>query len=184
MKNKMLKFNFQFLFFLFLIFFLGSLFFPLISLAGTYQADGHTVTYEGLVPCGKCLQIDPSAVANDLTMQHCTNNTPGSWFIRYVPCQLCHLFVMVKDITDFVLVYIIFPIASLLLITAGAMFFIYAENPQNVEKAKTWMTSVIIGLTIIFASWIIINSFFLLIGVAGWTGLEGGWFEINCPISL
>jgi len=97
------------------------------------------------------------------------------------PCQLCHLFVLLDTIVDFVLFKIILPLATLLLVLGGILFIFNAENPENVTKGKAILTSVVIGLIIIFAAWLIINSFVMLIGVSEWTGLREGWFQIECP---
>lgn len=151
--------------FLLLILLLGALLFPLISWAGEYQTkDGTTIHYEGLVPCG-------------------TEET--------MPCQFCHLFVMLKGIIDFFLLPptgLVFIIGVLMLVVAGATFIygtlISPGNPQLVSDAQRIMTSTIVGLVIVFGAWIFVNAFFLLIGVADWTGLQGGWFQIECDIHL
>ena len=171
---------------IFLIIFLGSLLFPLISSAGTYIADDADVCYEGLVPCGKEVYIG------------------GSWedgkcvggVLTFIRCQFCHFFVMLDGAIDFVLFKIVPPIAILMLVIGGVMFmFAYfggaemlpgggAGGPKMLSQAKKLITSVVIGLIIIFAAWIIIDLFFSLIGVAEWTGLQEGWFSIQCPIQL
>ncbi len=140
---------------------------PLISLAGEYTANGQTVTYEGIVPCGKEVMV---------------NGNP-----TFVNCQFCHLFVLLKSIIDFVLIYLLFPIATLLLVIGGVMFLIYGENPQQAEQAKSLLTAVIIGLVIIFSAWLVIGLFFTAIGLSDFTLSFTGpdnWFEITCPISL
>jgi hypothetical protein len=171
---------------IFLIIFLGSLLFPLISLAGTYIADGTDVCYEGLVPCGKEVQVGGSWVGGK-----CIGGTPT--FIR---CQFCHFFVMLDGAIDFVLFKLVPPIAILMLVIGGVMFILgYFGGPELLEgggkggpkmfsQGKKLITSVFIGLIIMFAAWLIINLFFQFIGVADWTGLQQGWFRINCPIEL
>lgn len=113
---------------------------------------------EGLVPCGG--ETEPA-------------------------CQFCHLFVMFQTIIDFVLVYLVFPVATLLIIIGGIMFFLYAENPQKVEQAKSLLTATIIGLVVIFSSWLVIGLFFTAIGLSdfalSFTGPEN-WFTVDCPI--
>ena len=101
------------------------------------------------------------------------------------PCNFCHLFVMFQTIIDFVLAYLVFPIATLLIIIGGIMFFLYAENPQKVEQAKSLLTATIIGLVVIFSSWLVIGLFFTAIGLSDFalsiTGPEN-WFTVDCPI--
>jgi len=137
---------------IFLIIFLGILFFsPMLSLAA------------GLVPCGG--QGEPS-------------------------CQFCHLFVLFKNIVDFFLFKIVPPLAALMLAIAGFMYiFAYMGGgeiggkggPGLLSQANKLLTSVVWGLLIIFGAWIFVNTFFMLIGVADWTGLKSGWWQINCP---
>ena len=165
---------------IFLIILLGSLLFPLMGLAGTYKADSTDVCYEGLVPCGKDVYV-----AGSWENGKCVEGTPT--FIR---CQFCHFFVMLDEIIDFVLFKLVPSIAILMLVIGGVMFiFGYFAGggegePKLFSQAKKLITSVFIGLIIMFAAWLIINLFFQFIGVAEWTGLQQGWFQINCQIQL
>lgn len=119
---------------------------------------------EGLVPCG----------------------TPGC------PCQFCDFFVMFDRIIDFLL-FIIVPSLAALMIAIGGFMYIFAHvapaeaisggskgGPQMLSQAKKLFTSVAFGLLIIYGAWLIVNTFFMMIGVQSWTGLEGGWWQINC----
>ncbi len=96
-------------------------------------------------------------------------------------CQFCHFFVLFKNIIDFILYSIIPPVAVFLVAWGGILFFFSAENPANIEKAKSLFKSVAIGLIIIYSSWFIVNLFFQAIGVQDWTGLREGWWKIDCP---
>ena len=95
---------------------------------------------------------------------------------------------MLDEIIDFVLFKLVPPIAILMLVIGGAMFMVasFSEwgGPVTLSQAKKLITSVVIGLIIIFASWLIINLFFQVFGVEQWTGLQQGWFRIDCPIEL
>jgi len=155
------------LIFIFLVIFLASLLLlPLASLAGTYKVDGKTVTYEGLIPCGKSKDI-PLA--------------PGESEEVRMDCQFCHFFVMFRGILDFILKLVI--IIGVLMLTIGGFMFLFAGgSPKTLDLAKRILTSTVIGLVIIFGAWLIINTIFMAIGVAGWTGLREGWFSIECAI--
>ena len=159
--------------FLVLILLLGILLLPLISLAGEYQAGGTTVQYSGLVPCGK------------------SEAGLGESQAVTMPCTLCHIFVMLKGIIDFFLLPptgIVFIIGILMIVIAGSMFIygtmISPGDPKLVSNAQKIITSTIIGLIIVFGSWVFVNAFFLAIGVQTWTGLQGDWFTIQCDIEL
>jgi len=116
---------------------------------------------EGLVPCG----------------------TPGC------PCTLCDFFVMFRRIIDFVLFQIVPPLAGLIIAIGGFLLIsaytgITEGGPQSLNRAKALFKAVVIGLFIIYGAWIIINTFFMVIGVAEWTGLKEGWWKIECESSV
>lgn len=99
-------------------------------------------------------------------------------------CEFCHIFVLIQNIIDFVLIYLVLPIATLLLVIGGVMFLLYGENPQQAEQAKSLLTAVIIGLVIIFSAWLVVGLFFTAIGLSDFaiTGIGlGDWFTIDCP---
>lgn len=159
---------------LFLIIFLGILIFsPLISFA----------QYEGLVPCG-CVEYRSDPSARRLI---CCAKVENGNCIEGRACQLCHFFVLLDNIIHFVFRSIVLPLATLLLVVAGAMFFLYAESPERINQAKSLLLAVIIGLVLIFAAFLIIGTFLNIIGLAHWTEnfyrnwWERGFFEIPCP---
>lgn len=177
---------------LFLIIFLGGLLFPSIALAGEYEViiggtDTHNVIYDGLVPCGRCLTIDPWRTADSSTEYYCNASSGVFWPEKYIPCRFCHFFILLKSIVDFVLLYVVFPIGTLFLIVGGLMFFFSAENPQKAEQAKSLLTSVVIGLVLIFSAWLVIGLFFTAIGLSNFalsfTGPDN-WFTVDCEVTL
>lgn len=113
---------------------------------------------EGLVPCG----------------------TEGC------PCQLCHFFVLFERIIDFIFIKLVPPIAILMLVIGGVMFFFAAGNPGALARAKSIITTTVIGLIIIYVAFILIGMFLLSIGLANWTTdiyktwWEEGFFTIEC----
>ncbi len=159
MKNEKLKI-------LLSVILLGSLLFPLISLAdGTYKMDGKTVNYKGFVPCGK----------NKETL------APGESAEVAFPCQFCHFFVMFRNALDFILKLAV--VIAVLMLTIGGFLFLFAGgSPKILDSAKRILTSTAVGLAIMFGAWLIINTIFMAVGVADWTGLKEGWFSIECPI--
>ena len=103
------------------------------------------------------------------------------------PCQLCHLFVLLDNVIDFFLLKIVFPVSVLLLVIGGFMFLFYAENPKMVERGKSILTSVVIGLVIIFSAYLVVGTFLKMVGLAQWTEniyqswWDKGFFQIPCP---
>lgn len=123
-----------------------------VSFAGMAQAGGTSCPQEGFVPCG----------------------TEGC------PCELCDLFVMFDRIIDFVLFNIVPPIAVLLLVVSGIMFFTAGGDPAGVGKAKKMLWATLIGLGIIYGSFLAISTFLTVIGVAETGPIQEGWFIYPC----
>lgn len=109
-------------------------------------------------------------------------------------CELCDFFALFKNIIDFLLAPPIFEnhsggliyyLAAVMIAIAGFMFlFAYLEPSKGsvwINKARQTLTAIVIGLVILFGAWVAINFFFQIIGVEAWTGLEGGWWKIDCP---
>jgi hypothetical protein len=96
------------------------------------------------------------------------------------PCKFCHIFVMFNTIYVFVLKAVGI-IATLMVVIGGANILLAGGRTAWLERGKNILTAAAIGLLIIFGAWIIINAVFTAIGVSDWTGLDGGWFQINCP---
>ena len=99
-------------------------------------------------------------------------------------CQLCHIFVLLDNVVKFVLQDLVPPIAALMLVIAGGMYFMAAGDPSKVGKAKSVLTSVVMGLLIIYGAYLLVNLFFTAIGVAEWGGWDlKNWFIYPCQPS-
>lgn len=118
----------------------------------------------GIVPCGR--ERDDAVTPE---FENC-------------PCRLCHLFILIDRIVDFTLFKIIAPLAVLMIVIGGAIFLTASGNPERISAGKRLMTNTVIGILIIFAAWLIINTILMFIGVADWTGLKTGWWKIECPV--
>jgi len=100
-------------------------------------------------------------------------------------CQLCHLFVLIDNIIDYLFTYIIPPVALLVIVIGGIYMITAGGDPQAVQKAKSVITAAAIGLAVIFLALVFLYTFLDIIGVATWTGLKswrlGDWWGIECP---
>ncbi|MDO8577298.1 MAG: hypothetical protein Q7R55_00270 [Candidatus Wildermuthbacteria bacterium] len=107
-------------------------------------------------------------------------------------CGFCDIFVLGTNIINFFLIptssnngFAIVPlIATLLLVWGGFSLVVAGGNPQAVSSARTVLTAVVIGLIIVYASWIFVNTMFQALGISQWAGL-GNWWQIQCnaPVS-
>jgi len=115
-----------------------------------------------MVPCGLDKPLCDAPFDDD-------GSCPGNTI--YVNCQIAHLF-------------IIPPLAALILVIGGGMFIFAGGNPASITQAKSIMTSVLIGLVIIYAAWLIVGLFLHTIGLTDWTNeiyknwWEEGFFEV------
>ena len=73
-------------------------------------------------------------------------------------CDLCDLFVLGKNIIDFLWVAISMPLAVLMLVVAAFVFIISGANPSLHSRAKSIATAAIVGLVITFSSWLIVGT--------------------------
>jgi len=116
---------------------------------------------EGLVPCG----------------------TEGC------PCTLCHFFELIENILDFILFKLVPPVAVLMLVIGGVMFFLAAGDPANLSRAKSVITTTVIGLIIVYGAFLVIGMFLASIGLSDWTEniyeswWNEGFFTIECSTS-
>lgn len=135
------------------------------------QSEGQTyyVHYDGLVPCGKDVWVGQDSSGLNAQKVH-------------MPCQFCHLFVMLAGIVGFLLTRLIPLLAVAMLIMAGVMYYLALGDPGKVKKANSLFKGVLLGLFLIYGAWLIIGALFSIIGVAEWTGLQAGWYQIDCPV--
>jgi hypothetical protein len=86
------------------------------------------------------------------------------------PCTLCHVFVLGGNIKNFFLLPPplgagIVPIVATVLIVIGGFLLITAGgDPTRLKKASAVLTAVVVGLIIIYASGLLLNTLFIAIG--------------------
>ena len=99
------------------------------------------------------------------------------------PCTFCDFFELFDRIIDLILFRLVPVIAALMLTIGGAMFLFSGGNPSAMTQGKGIMTSVLIGLLLVYAAWLIVGIFLTFIGLSSF-GLDltgpDKWFKINC----
>ncbi len=136
-------------------------YFVLLVLLLLFSAAPFVYAAGGLVPCGYDLNGNGAFEASER-------------------CQPCDFFSLIKRILDFILFAIVPAIAVLMVVVGGTYFLFSQGNPANIQHGRDILTSVVFGLIIVYASWLVVNLFFVAIGVQQWTGLGGGMFSIPC----
>jgi len=97
-------------------------------------------TAQGLVPCGN----DPA-----------------------VPCGVSDFFVMLMNIYNFIVLQIATPLAVIAIIVGAIMMLVSAGNANLFGMGKKIIFTAIIGLVLVFCSWIIIDFIMKALGYTG-----------------
>ena len=87
-------------------------------------------------------------------------------------CNLCHLWNLGSNIINFISFNLAIPAAGLLFVVAGIFFLISGGDQDKITRARTIFTNTVIGLVIIFCSWLLIDTLFKTIATGT---LIGGW---------
>lgn len=110
---------------------------------------------EGLVPCG-----------------------PGT---AKATCDWCNLGVMADKVIDFVVEYIVIPVAVAVIIWGGFLIMTAGGSPERVKRGKDAITAAVIGIVIALGAWLVIDTIIkMLAGAAGLPTDLGPWNEIDC----
>ncbi len=92
-------------------------------------------------------------------------------------CTIGDFFTMLAKIYDFIVKMIATPLAVIALTVGGIMILISAGNPNLAGTGKKILYAGIIGLVLVFCSWLIIN--FILCTVLGYSsGGSCNWSSI------
>ncbi|MBI2041420.1 MAG: hypothetical protein HYT20_00175 [Candidatus Nealsonbacteria bacterium] len=99
--------------------------------------------------------------------------------LGYVPCEFCDIFVMGSNLLEWIFTWVVPTVASLMFIIGGVLLLFAGAKADAFNKAKGVITAAVVGLLIIFAAWVIVNTVFDKIGVVelgnGWK-----WYNIQC----
>ncbi len=76
------------------------------------------------------------------------------------PCQPCHIFSLLQNVLNFLWWYISMPLAALFLSYGGLLMVVpgFSGNAKLYDKGKKVITNALIGLVIIFFSWLAIDT--------------------------
>ncbi len=119
----------------------------------TIGADPIPIWYDGIVPCGRCLRAEAAVIPrSELEGFHGCKD-----YETFVPCELCHSFIMFDHIINFMLTVIIPGLAVLVIVFSGVMMIIGSANPDQVKKAKSAFIWSVAGIFLAYASWAIVT---------------------------
>ena len=104
-------------------------------------------------------------------------------------CTICDLFELFQRIINQIITFFAAPIAALMLAYGGFLMVIAGVrggNPQSYSAGKKVITNAIIGIVIIFCSWLLIDT--ILKGLGAYDYAKGGsfgpWNKIECKSAV
>lgn len=97
------------------------------------------------------------------------------------PCNFCDFLRLGKNIIDF-LMYIIFPIATVMIIWGGIIIMTSRESPEQVKRGRGVITAAVVGLLIALLSWIILDTIFKVISPRFEAASLGPWNQLKCEL--
>jgi len=119
-----------------------------------------------IVPCGRDINDDGKIDASE-------------------KCTLCDLWHLASNIINFLSFNLAIPMAVLLFVAAGVIFLTSGGSEEKVALARSIFTNTVIGLAIIFISWMLIDTLIKSIATSGTTEAWDAvyfWNEFpSCP---
>ena len=113
----------------------------------------------GLVPCGR------------------SSYNPDTPWDEREPCQFKHLFILLRNILDFLLWRVTLIILLLLVVATAMIFYFSIGAPALIIDIRGAWRAAGKGFAIIFISWMLINLFLNFLGYQ--VGIFGQWWQIN-----
>lgn len=110
---------------------------------------------KGLIPCGR------------------NYDNPDTPYNEREPCQIKHIFLLVKNILDFILWRLGLIILVFLTIATGVIYYFSMGAPTIMARVKSLLKSAGVGYGIIFLAWLIINWILAILGFQ-----LGHWWQI------
>ncbi len=79
-------------------------------------------------------------------------------------CTVCHLFALLGNITNFILKDVMPPLAGLFFLVGGIMMVAAGGSEERYKKGKTILVNTLIGVVIVLAAWVVINTLITALG--------------------
>src|SRR3989338_2880153 len=98
------------------------------------------------------------------------------------PCTTCDILVLGKNVSDFILFYLVPALATLFFIYAGFKILLGGGIPLHVHAGQNVFRTTVYGLMIIFLAWLIVNT--VLRTVAGDSNVAENWWKLECKETI
>jgi hypothetical protein len=107
---------------------------------------------------------------------NCGTNASGS----QSPCGLCEFFLLIKNIFNFIALKLAPPMAALLIIVSGVLFLTSGGSERRVGQAKEIFKNLVIGLIIIYVSYLLVGTLINIIGKKTSGFQPQSWSTFKC----
>lgn len=94
-------------------------------------------------------------------------------------CGLCQFFELFSNIINFIVFCLTPPVAGLMIVVSG-LILIFGGSESARTYGKKMLTTTVIAIVIIYASWLLINTIIQLIGGAN----QGSWYQFRCSSGI
>jgi hypothetical protein len=94
-------------------------------------------------------------------------------------CTPCYIFAGFSNIINFIVFTLTPPAAGVMIVVSG-IILIFGGSESAKTMGKKMFTSVIIGLIIVYSSWLVVNTIIQALGrqTEGW--VPAGWNQAQC----
>ncbi len=116
-----------------------------------------------LIPCGQ-----DKAVKGDKD----ENGNPIPEGAPLHPCNAEHFILMVNRVIEFVLIYLVLPIAAIMFAYAGAKLMFSGGDTEARSQAKALFWNIVKGVLFIAGAWLIVTTILSVLGYTGSTILK------------
>ncbi len=96
------------------------------------------------------------------------------------PCTACHLLVLIQNVIEFV-IKAAFIICICLIIYGGFRWLFSFGNDENIAAGQKAIINALLGLMIVLAAWLIVNTIFWLLSpnIEG-VDIKSTWWQLEC----
>ena len=95
-------------------------------------------------------------------------------------CGLCDFFLLIKNIFNFIALTLTPPVAGFMFLVAGLYFLTSGGSEERVSQARKIFVAALIGVLIIYSSWLIVNSIIQVVGKSVDGFNPQSWWQFTC----
>ena len=140
------------------------------------QVLGNWDFLNGIVPCGRCAQFSIGSDGRAI----CVQPSEGATSEQAQPCTICHFFVLIQNIINFLL-YVFASLATLMAVYIAFLFMFSGGSPAKITEAKEKLWLLVIGIFWVLGSWLVLNT--ILNFIVNKSVFPWPWNQIRCEVS-